>query len=113
MFFPLTGSLLSLQLTLEPLQYLCHHPQEPVYVGLPLDTHPFVFLRYRDCIPDTLRFRRLCFDSGVLESQLKAALLSPSSSSLGDLVRRGMGSSGGFGGVWDVLGACSSSREVR
>ena len=41
-----------LKLTLEPLQYLCHHPQEPVYVSLPLDTHPFVFLRYRDCIPD-------------------------------------------------------------
>ena len=43
------------QLILEPLQYLCHHPQEPVYVSLPLDTHPFVFLRYWDCIPDTLR----------------------------------------------------------
>ena len=40
------------QLTLEPFQYLCHHPQESVYVSLPLDTHPFVFLRYRDCIPD-------------------------------------------------------------
>ena len=31
-----------------------HHPQEPVYVSLPLDTHPFVFLRYRGHIPDTL-----------------------------------------------------------
>ena len=46
------------QLTLEPLQYLCHHPQEPVYMSLPLDTHPFVFLRYRDCIPDTLHRRK-------------------------------------------------------
>ena len=41
-----------LKLILEPLQYLYYHPQEPVYVSLPLDTHPFVFLCYQDCIPD-------------------------------------------------------------
>ena len=23
-------------------------------MSLPLDTHPFVFLHYRDCIPDTV-----------------------------------------------------------
>ena len=48
------------QLILEPLQYLCHHPQEPVYVSLPLDTHPFMFLRYRDYIPDTPSSRAGC-----------------------------------------------------
>ena len=46
-------------------------------------------------------------------SQLKAALLSPLSSMLGDLVHRGVGSSGGFGGVGDVLGVCSSSCKVH
>ena len=46
-------------------------------------------------------------------SQLEAAFLSPSSLTLRDLVCRGAGLSGGVGGVRDVLGACSSSREVR
>ena len=40
-----------LSLYLNQFQYFCHHLQEPVYVSLPLDTHPFVFLRYQDCIP--------------------------------------------------------------
>ena len=33
---------------------LCLQPQEPVYVSLPLDTHPFVFLHYRGSISDRL-----------------------------------------------------------
>ena len=74
----------SLKLTLEPLQYLCHHPQEPVYVSLPLDTHPFVFLRYRDYIPDRNTFQLVAMSWRVDGKLHLESILEVSSSTLLD-----------------------------
>ena len=45
--------------------------------------------------------------------QLEAALLSPLSSMLGDLLHCCAGLSGGSGGVWDASGVCSLSPGVH